>query len=80
MAKDDVPRAVSPAPLKKQKEKTRMTKPTSTSTLIDVSDEPPAADDDDDDDEPTDDEQILDVLALLDLDEWTTLDYSEQPN
>lgn len=85
LAKDDVPRVISPAPSKKKKKnKKKTTGEPSTSTLIDSPEEPPATDDVEDveDEEIVDveDEQILDVLALLDLDDWTTLDYSERPN
>ena len=85
LAKDDVPRVISPAPSKKKKKnKKKTTGEPSTSTLIDSPEEPPATDDVEDveDEEIVDveNEQILDVLALLDLDDWTTLDYSERPN
>ena len=72
-ANDDVPRVISPSPVKRA----------STPSLIDVGE--PTQSTEETAEEATlsgrEDDKILDVLAMLDLDDWTTLDYdTEHPN
>jgi hypothetical protein len=72
-ANDDVPRVISPSPVKRA----------STPSLIDVGESTQSAEETTEEAASSvqEDEKILDVLAMLDLDDWTTLDYdTEHPN
>ncbi len=69
-ANDDIPRVISPSPVKRA----------STPSLIDVGG--PTQSTEETAEEATlsgrEDDKILDVLAMLDLDDWTTLDYDTE--